>query len=160
MLKIKIVCVGKLKEKYYVEMQNEYVKRLSRYIELNIIEVKDEKIDSNSNAALDTVVKDKEFENIKKVIKENDYIVLLDLKGTEYDSIELSEKFNTYLSNSLTNVTFIIGGSLGFSAKIEKLAKEKIKLSHLTLTHQMSRVILLEQIYRSFKILNNETYHK
>ncbi|MEG2270119.1 MAG: 23S rRNA (pseudouridine(1915)-N(3))-methyltransferase RlmH [Bacilli bacterium] len=160
MLKIKIVCVGKLKEKYYVEMQNEYVKRLSRYIELNIIEVKDEKIDANSNAALDTVVKDKEFENIKKVIKENDYIVLLDLKGIEYDSIELSEKFNTYLSNSLTNVTFIIGGSLGFSAKIEKLAKEKIKLSHLTLTHQMSRVILLEQIYRSFKILNNETYHK
>ncbi|MEG0528731.1 MAG: 23S rRNA (pseudouridine(1915)-N(3))-methyltransferase RlmH, partial [Bacilli bacterium] len=145
MLKIKIVCVGKLKEKYYVEMQNEYVKRLSRYIELNIIEVKDEKIDANSNAALDTVVKDKEFENIKKVIKENDYIVLLDLKGIEYDSIELSEKFNTYLSNSLTNVTFIIGGSLGFSAKIEKLAKEKIKLSHLTLTHQMSRVILLEQ---------------
>ncbi|MEG1565754.1 MAG: 23S rRNA (pseudouridine(1915)-N(3))-methyltransferase RlmH [Bacilli bacterium] len=160
MLKIKIVCVGKLKEKYYVEMQNEYVKRLSRYVELNIIEVKDEKIDANSNAALDIVVKDKEFENIKKVIKENDYIVLLDLKGTEYDSIELSEKFDTYLSNSLTNVTFIIGGSLGFSSKIEKLAKEKIKLSHLTLTHQMSRVILLEQIYRSFKILNNETYHK
>lgn len=141
-------------------MQEEYLKRLSRYANVEIIEVKDEKIFENATEAENEIVKNKEFSNIFSRLDSNEYIVLLDLHGKEYDSIEFSQKIKFYMDNSIQKLTFIIGGSLGFSQNIYKIAKEKIKLSNLTLTHQMSRVILLEQIYRSFKILNNEQYHK
>jgi 23S rRNA (pseudouridine1915-N3)-methyltransferase len=159
MYKLKIICVGKLKEQYLLDMENEYLKRLSKYCSVNIVEVKDGKIPDHSSLKEDESVKDKEFAGILKNISLSDYVILLDLNGNEYDSLELSSHLHGVFDNK-TNITFIIGGSLGFSKEIEKYAKEKIKLSRLTFTHQMTRIILLEQIYRSFKIINNETYHK
>ena len=159
MYKFKIICVGKLKDEYFKDAQSEYLKRLSKYADINLFEVKDEKIFANSSLSEDEIVKDKEFVNISKYISPNDYVILLDLNGEEYDSIEFSKHFENIIDTK-SNIVFIIGGSLGFSSKAYKIAKEKIKLSRLTFTHQMSRIILLEQIYRSFKIINNETYHK
>lgn len=159
MYKFKIICVGKLKEKYYLDMENEYLKRLSKYAKIDLIEVKDEKILNNSSIKEDEEVKRKEYENIMSKIDEKDYVILLDLHGVEYDSLEFCRHFDNIL-NKRTNIIFVIAGSLGYSDLINKFAKEKIKLSSLTFTHQMSRIILLEQLYRSFKIMNNETYHK
>ena len=150
---IKIICLGKLKEKYLEEAIKEYTKRLSKYTKLEIIELKDYQ-DSDIKTALK-----KEEELIKKHLKETDNIVLLDVKGKEYSSEELS----TYINKELTynsNITFIIGSSNGFSEEIKNLTSKKISFSKLTFPHQIFRVLLLEQIYRSFKIINNENYHK
>lgn len=148
---IKIICIGFLKEKYLKEAQQEYKKRLSKYTKLEIIELKDEKDISNPLK--------KEKENILKRINPKDNIVLLDIKGKEYTS----ESFSNFINKELTensNITFIIGSSNGLDEEIKKLTNKKISFSKLTFPHQLFRIILLEQIYRSFKILNNETYHK
>ena len=142
---IKIICVGKLKEKYLVDACIEYSKRISKYTKLEIIELKD----SNIN---------EEKENILKHLNK-DYIITLEIEGEMLDSVSLSKKIDTvFLNNS--NITFIIGGSLGLHNDIKKLSNFKLSFSKLTFPHQLFRVMLLEQIYRSFKILNNETYHK
>lgn len=161
MYKIKILCVGKLKENFHILASNEYLKRLSKYAKIELIEVKDQKINENASNSEEEVVKNKESETILKLIKPTDYVCLIDLRGKEYDSIELASKLNILLDNNFNKtLTFIIAGSLGFGEELRKIAKEKIKLSCLTFTHQMTRVILLEQIYRCFKINNNEIYHK
>ncbi len=142
---IKIICVGKLKEKYLVDACLEYSKRISKYTKIEIIELKD----SNINDEKDNILK-----HINK-----DYIITLEIEGEMLDSINFSKKIdNIFLNNP--NITFIIGGSDGLHEDIKKLSDFKLSFSKLTFPHQLFRVMLLEQIYRSFKILNNETYHK
>ena len=160
MMKIKIYCIGKLKEKYYVDAQNEYLKRLDRFAKVEIVEINDLPIPLNSSSKEEEIVKDKEFELLLQKLDKNSYVIALDLHGKQYDSVKFADKIDNLMSNSITNISFIIGGSLGWSTKMNEVAKEKLKLSEMTFTHQMTRVILLEQIYRSFKILRNETYHK
>ena len=143
---IKIICVGKIKEKFYRDAIEEYIKRLSKYHKVNIIEVAD------SNIKTEAV-------EILKKIDPKDYIVTMEIEGKQLSSIELSNFIDkTFLTHS--NITFIIGGSDGLSEEIKHKSDYKLSFSNLTFPHQLFRVILLEQIYRSFKILNNETYHK
>ncbi len=146
---IKIICVGKIKEKFFTDAINEYEKRITKYTKLQIIELNDEVNNS--------LVKEKE--NILKVLNLKDYIITLEIEGNSLDSKQLSDKINKTLSIN-PNITFIIGGSLGLHEDIKKLSNYKLSFSKLTFPHQLFRVILLEQIYRSFKIINNETYHK
>lgn len=150
---IKIICVGKIKEKFYRDAIEEYKKRLSKYTKLEIIEVNDVDLDNISN------ILEKEKDNILRYINERDYIVTLEIDGNEISSEELSSKIdNIYLENS--NITFIIGGSYGIHKDIKKISRYPLSFSKLTFPHQLFRVILLEQIYRAFKIQRNESYHK
>ena len=143
---IKIICVGKLKEIYLVDAIKEYSKRISKYTKLEMIELKD------SNIL-------KEKEEILKYINNKDYIITLDIEGNSISSMKLAHKIDEVLMIN-PNITFIIGGSDGLDAAIKQLSSYSLSFSKLTFPHQLFRVMLLEQIYRSFKILNNETYHK
>lgn len=147
---IKIICVGKIKEKYLVSAIEEYKKRISKYTRLEIIEVPDE---STGN------ILEKEQEHIMKYINDKDYIITLEIEGNNISSIELSEKLEKTFLN-YPNITFIIGGSYGLSDNIKKISNYALSFSKMTFPHQLFRVLLLEQIYRSFKIINNESYHK
>ena len=149
---IKIITVGKIKEKYYTEAVNEYLKRLSKYTKIDLIEVKDEDFDISK-----TLLKEKE--SILKYIDDKDYIITLEIEGTELDSISLSKKIDN-IQNNYSNITFIIGGSYGLHEDIKKISNYALSFSKMTFPHQLFRVILLEQLYRSYKIINNETYHK
>jgi len=148
---IKIICIGSIKENYLKEAIKEYQKRISKYIKLEIIELKDEKDSANP------LVKEKD--NILKHIKEKDNVVILDLIGKEFTSEEFSGFIEKELSLN-SNITFIIGSSNGLDSEIKKLTSKSISFSKMTFPHQLFRVILLEQIYRAFKIQNNEKYHK
>jgi len=150
---IKIISVGSLKEKYLKEAQEEYLKRIYKYDNIEIIEVKDEGITEVSKALK------KEEESIKKHITGKEYIITLDIKGKEISSTELALKINNILIEN-SNITFIIGGSYGLSDEIKKLANYSLSFSKMTFPHQLFRIIFLEQLYRSFKINNNESYHK
>lgn len=149
---IKVICVGKIKEKYYIDAINEYLKRLSKYTKIDLIEVKDEDFDISK-----TLLKEKE--SINKYIDDKDYVITLEIEGEELDSISLSKKIDNIQLNN-PNITFIIGGSYGLHEDIKKRSNYKLSFSKLTFPHQLFRVILLEQLYRSYKIINNETYHK
>ena len=151
---IKIVCVGKIKDKHLSALIDEYVKKINRYHKLEIVEVKDEPINDNEK-----IVLDREAERVLSRINDDEYVILLDLHGKSIDSLSLSEKLDK-LFISYPKICFVIGGSLGLGDKLRERADEKIKLSDLTFLHQMTRLIIAEQIYRSFKILNHETYHK
>lgn len=151
---IKIVCVGKVKDQNLNNLINDYTKRIKKYHKLEIIEVKDEPIIQD-----DKIVLEKEADRVLEKINNDEYVILLDLHGKSIDSISLSNKIDK-LFVTYSKITFVIGGSLGLSDKLRKRSNEAIKLSDLTFLHQMTRLILLEQIYRSFKIVNNETYHK
>lgn len=159
MVNINIICVGKLKEKYLKDAIDEYSKRLSKYCKLNIIEVKDEIIPDTLNEKLTENIKSTEGIKILNNIK-NSYTISLDLKGKEYTSEEFSHKLENIVLNNNSYITFIIGGSLGLSKEVLDKSNELICFSKLTFPHQLIRVFLLEQIYRAFKIQNNETYHK
>ena len=150
---IKIICVGKIKEKFYVEAIEEYLKRLSKYNKIEIIEIPAQ---TNDNI---NIILEKEKELILSKINKKDYIITLEIEETELTSLELSEKLNNILIEN-SNITFIIGGSYGLHQEIKDKSNFKLSFSKLTFPHQLFRVILLEQIYRSYKILNNETYHK
>ena len=150
---IKIVCVGKIKETYLKEAIQEYRKRLSKYVKLEIIEIND----INDENIQITLTKEKDA--MLKFLHKGDYIICLDIDSVQLSSMELSQKIDKIL-NINPNITFVIGGSYGLHDDIKKMANERISFSKLTFPHQLFRVILLEQIYRSFKILNNETYHK
>lgn len=143
---IRIICVGKIKETFYKEAIEEYLKRLQKYHKIIIDEIIDSDIKNEGKIILEK-------------IKEKDYVITLEITGKEMNSLEFSEYLNkTFIINS--NITFIIGGSDGLDNKVKERANYKISFSKLTFPHQLFRVILLEQIYRSFKIVNNETYHK
>ncbi len=150
---MKIICIGKLKEKYLIEAVEEYRKRLSKYTKLELIELKDEGLVEKKKAI------ELECEKIEKQISEKDYIITLEIEGKELTSLEFSEKMEKIMIEN-SNITFIIGGSYGLSEKIKKRAKLHLSFSKMTFPHQLFRVMLLEQIYRAYKIINNEQYHK
>ncbi len=159
-MNISIVSVGKLKEKYLKQGIDEYIKRLSRYVKLNIVEVPDEKAPENLSEAEEDMVRKKEGENILKHIKEGTYVIGLDLKGKMLSSEELADKFENLGVIGNSNITFIIGGSLGLSEQVLKRADYKLCFSPMTFPHQLMKLILLEQIYRAFRIIKGEPYHK
>ena len=149
---IKIICVGKVKEKFFREAIDEYKLRLSKYTKLEIIELPDYNYDIKKTIKEET-------EAILKNINKSDFNILMDINGLELDSVELSNKIsNTLINNS--NITFIIGGSYGVGDEIRNICNMRLSFSRLTFPHQLFRIILLEQIYRSYKIMNNEEYHK
>ena len=159
MLTINIVCIGKIKEKFFKDAIDEYSKRLSKYCKLNIVELPDEKIPEKINTNIENDIKSKECTNMINHIKKDSYVIALDLTGKELDSVALSQKIEN-LSISNSSITFIIGGSLGLSKQVLNYCNEKLCFSKMTFPHQLIRIFLLEQIYRAFKIANNETYHK
>ena len=150
---IKIVCVGKIKEKFYRDGINEYLKRLSKYNKIEIIEIEDYN-DNNKN-----IVIEKKKDLILKKINSKDYIITMEIEGNLIDSVALANKIDNILINN-SNITFVIGGSYGIYQDIKNISNYKLSFSKLTFPHQLFRLILLEQIYRSFKIIKNETYHK
>ncbi len=149
----KLICVGKIKEKYLKEAINEYQKRLSKYTKLDIIELKDITYDDIDK------VKKEEGENILKNIKNSDNVIILDINGQELTSAELAKKIEK-LEQQNSDLTFIIGGSYGLSEEVKQRANYSLSFSKLTFPHQLFRVIFLEQLYRTYKIRNNESYHK
>ena len=159
MLNINIVCIGKIKEQYLKDAINEYSKRLSKYCKLKIIELTDEKIPDTLNNNLSEKIKSKECENILNHVNKDSYLIALDLHGKQFTSEGFSQKLNN-LSMVTSNITFIIGGSLGLTTNLLDSCKEKVCFSKMTFPHQLIRVFLLEQIFRAFKIQNNETYHR
>lgn len=159
-MNIKIITVGKIKEKFYRDAILEYSKRLSSYCKLNIIEVNDEMTKENASVNEVNIVLRKEGERIIKSINNNEYIIALAINGKKLDSIEFANKINDLGIHSNSNICFIIGGSLGLSDDVLKKANMKLSFSDMTFPHQLMRVILLEQIYRAFRINNNEPYHK
>lgn len=148
---MKIICVGKVKEKFFVDAIKEYCKRISKYTKLEIIEVADE--------ALESVAMKKEGERILSKIKDNDYVVTLEIEGNGLSSVEFAKKIDNNF-NSNKNLTFVIGGSYGLDDSVKSRSDYKLSFSKFTFPHQMFRVLLLEQIYRAYKINNNENYHK
>ena len=159
-MKITIVCVGKIKEKFYRYALAEYTKRLSRYCSLTITEVADEKTKEQASETECAIIKDREGERILKSIRDDGYVIALAIDGKTLDSVELSEKIDKLGLSGKSNVYFVIGGSLGLSDAVMKRADYKLSFSRMTFPHQLMRVILLEQIYRSYRIINHEPYHK
>ena len=159
MLNIQIICIGKIKEDYLRSAVNEYSKRLSRFCKLEILELPDEKIPDKLNISLANEIKQKECSNIIKHLKKSSYNITLDLSGKQLTSEQFSEKIEN-LSMTNSNITFIIGGSLGLTNELLNYCQEKLCFSKMTFPHQLIRVFLLEQIFRGFKIANNETYHR
>ena len=160
MLHINLICVGKIKEKYLKDAISEYSKRLSKYCILNIIELSHEKVPENLNASLQNIIIQKESDKILSSMKPNSYNIALDLKGIELSSEEFSDTLNKIALNYNSNITFIIGGTLGMSDKLLQSCDKLICFSKMTFPHQLIRVFLLEQLFRAFKIQNNETYHR
>lgn len=159
-MRISLCCVGKIKEKFYRDAIEEYKKRLSKYCKLEIFEGADEKNpDGDSEGARQRVIK-KEGEAILSFLKEDAYVIALDIKGTMLDSLELSKKIERLGVEGRSHIQFIIGGSLGLHEEVLKRADFRLSFSPMTFPHQLMRVILLEQLYRSFRIINNEPYHK
>lgn len=159
-MNITILCIGKLKERYWTDAVTEYSKRMSKYCSLTINELKEEKAPDNPSPAEESAVKEAEGRNILKQIKKDSFVIVLEIKGKELDSEALSEKIRTLGLEGRSDLTFVIGGSLGLSEEVLARADFRLSFSKMTFPHQMMRVILLEQIYRSFKIIRNETYHK
>ena len=159
-MKITILCVGKIKEKFYVEAIREYSKRLSRYSKLNIIEVADEKTAEQASEREIDIIKEKEGKRLLSNIKDDGFVICLAIDGKEFDSVELSKYLDKLKIKGISHIYFIIGGSLGLSDEVLSRADFKLSFSKMTFPHQLMRVILLEQVYRSFRISNNEPYHK
>lgn len=158
-MKISIVCVGKVKEKYFVDAIKEYCKRLSRYAEMNIIEVNDEKCPESLSPAEEMQVKIAEGERILSKIKDG-FVIALAIDGKMLKSEELAQFIQDKMVMGISHIYFVIGGSLGLSDEVLKRADYKLSFSKMTFPHQLMRVILLEQIYRAERIMKNEPYHK
>ena len=159
-MKITVVCVGKIKEKYFRDAVAEYAKRLSKYCKLEIIEVPDEKTPDHASNILEEQIKEKEAERILKYIKEDAYVYSLEILGEKPDSVDLARQIEQLGIQGKSHIQFIIGGSLGLHQSVSKAADKAISFSNMTFPHQMMRVILLEQIYRSYRIIMGEPYHK
>lgn len=159
-MKITVLAVGKIKEKFYLQAVEEYAKRLSRYCKLEIIQVADEKTSENSTEAEINCIKEKEAERILKHISDNAYVITLEIQGKMLDSVELSRKIDSLGISGISHIVFVIGGSLGLHSSVSDRADFKLSFSKMTYPHQLMRVILLEQIYRSYRIINHEPYHK
>lgn len=159
-MKITLITVGKIKEKFYVQAIDEYSKRLSRYCKLEIIEVADEKTPDHASDTVERQIKEKEGERILKALKDDSYVIALAIEGRMPDSEQLAAKIDHLGISGQSHITFIIGGSLGLSKEVLGRADEKLSFSAMTFPHQLMRVILLEQIYRSYRIIHHEPYHK
>ncbi|NLV88902.1 MAG: 23S rRNA (pseudouridine(1915)-N(3))-methyltransferase RlmH [Tissierellia bacterium] len=159
-MNISIIAVGKIKEKYIQEGIKEFRKRLSRYCSLDIIEVDDERAPENLSQKEMEMVKAKEGDKILAKIPQNSFIISLEIKGKQISSEELSKKMEDLMIDGINHITFIIGGSLGLSDEVINRSNYKLSFSKMTFPHQLMRLILLEQIYRGFKIMKNEPYHK
>ena len=159
-MNINIIAVGKIKEKYIKEGIKEFSKRLSRYASLKIIEINDEKAPENLSDKDMQIVKGKEGDKIIQKLSQSSYLIALTIDGKQLSSEELSEKIEDIMLEGGSDITFIIGGSLGLSDEVIKMCKYKLSFSRMTFPHQLMRLILLEQIYRSFRIIRGEPYHK
>lgn len=159
-MNITVIAIGKLKEKYWTDAIKEYSKRLGGYCNLNIIELKESPLRANPSAADELAVKVAEGNDILSKIKPSDYVITLEIKGKSLSSEQLADKIEDLAINGKSSIVFVIGGSLGLSPEVSKRADFKLSFSAMTFPHQMIRVFLLEQIYRSFKIIRNEAYHK
>lgn len=159
-MNLKIICIGKIKEQYLANGILEFQKRISKYCNLNIIEINDKKIPENANFSEIEQIKLLEGNEILKYISPKDYTISLDLKGNLISSEQLAEKTSNILLNGYSTITYIIGGSLGLHKNVLEKCNYSVSFSKMTFPHQLFRLMLLEQIYRSFKINNNETYHK
>ena len=157
---IQICAVGKLKEAYWRDAIQEYTKRLSRFASLEIIEVKEELLPANASPKDEEMVKAEEGKRLLEKIREGTYMILLDVKGKELSSEAFASKMEELAVAGKSKIAFVIGGSLGVSEAVRQRADYRLSFSPMTFPHQMMRTILLEQIYRSFKIRNHETYHK
>ena len=159
-MKTKIISVGKLKEKYLVDGVNEYIKRLGAYTKVEVYEVADEKIPNNPSLADESLVKVKEGRRVLDKVKQDEYIILLDVKCNKLDSIKFSKHIENLMIDGKSSIAFVIGGSLGHCQEVYDRANYKLSFSDMTFPHQLMKLMLVEQIYRAFKIINNETYHK
>ena len=159
-MKIRIIAIGKIKEAYLKMGIEEYLKRLKAYITMEIVEVNDEPVSDNPSNSQIEIVKNKEGEKVLKLLKEGDYVINLDLGKKQYTSEEFAKFIEEKMVLGGSSITFVIGGSYGLSDALKQRGNASISLSNMTFLHQMTRLILLEQIYRAFKINRNETYHK
>ena len=159
-MNIKIISVGKIKEKYIQEGIKEFSKRLSRYCNLDIVELEDEKAPENLSEKEMEIIKNKEGEKIIAKIPQNSFIISLEIEGKQISSEELSKKMEDIMVNGINDITFLIGGSLGLSDEVKSKSNFKLSFSKMTFPHQLMRLILVEQVYRAWKIMKNEPYHK
>ena len=159
-MKITILCVGKLKEKFMRDAVNEYSKRLSRYVKLDVAEVADEKTLDHASEREEELIREKEGERLLRHIKGEDHVIALAITGDQYDSVAFSRKLDGFGMSGKGHVVFVIGGSLGLSEHVLGRADEELSFSKMTFPHQLMRVILLEQIYRGYRISRGEPYHK
>ena len=159
-MKISIVCVGKIKEKYWRDAVAEYEKRLSRYAKVEILEAADEKTPDGAGEALEAQIKRREGERMERLLKEDAYVIALTIDGKMYDSVGFAERIEKIGLSGKGQIVFLIGGSLGMDEELLRRADERVSFGRMTYPHQMMRVILLEQIYRAYRILKGEPYHK
>lgn len=159
-MKITIVAVGKIKEKYLKDAVSEYGKRLSKYCKLEVIEVADEKTPDHASENVENLIRAKEAERILKHIKDDAYVVTLEIQGKMLTSEELAEKIEALGVQGVSHITFVIGGSIGLGADVLKRSDYALSFSKMTFPHQLMRVILLEQVYRSYRIISGAPYHK
>lgn len=159
-MKISILCVGKIKESFYRQAIDEYAKRLSKYCKFEVVEVTDEKTPDTASAAQEDQIKEKEANRLLEKIKEDAYVFTLEIKGKRFTSESFSECIDKITIQGNSHLIFIIGGSLGLHEKVLKRSNQAISFSDMTFPHQLMRVILAEQIYRAFRIMKNEPYHK
>ena len=159
-MKITLLTVGKIKEKYLKDAIAEYSKRLSKYCKLEIIEVADEKTPDNASEVVENVIRDKEGERLLKYVKDDAFVITLEIKGKMMTSEELADKIDTLGIRGVSHIMFIIGGSIGLGEDVIKRSDFALSFSKMTFPHQLMRVILLEQIYRSYRIISGEPYHK
>ena len=159
-MKITIICVGKLKEDFYKKAVSEYAKRLGRYCRLEIIEVADEKTPEDAGPVMEEQIKEREAARILKHVKEDAYVFTLEITGSQPDSLAFSRMLSRLTIQGKSHFQFIIGGSLGLHKSVSLAADQAVSFSNMTFPHQLMRVILLEQIYRSYRIMNGEPYHK
>lgn len=158
-MRIRIISVGKIKEKYYKEIQDEYLKMLSRFCSTEVIEVQDEKISVDPSDRDVEIILEKEREKIERYILKNSTVIVLAIEGEQTDSVSFAKTLKSEQDHS-HDLTFIIGGSLGLADSVKKKADMRLSFSKMTFPHRLARILLLEQLFRGFKIINNETYHK
>ena len=159
-MKITCVVVGKIKEKYFTDAIKEYSKRLGRYCKLEMVELADEKTPDGASEAEEQAIREKEGERILKALKDDAYVIALAIEGKMLDSVELSRKIESLGIGGTSHIAFVIGGSLGLAPAVMKRADYALSFSRMTFPHQLMRVVLLEQLYRSYRIIKHEPYHK
>lgn len=159
-MQISILCVGKVREKFFREAIQEYDKRMSRYAKVQILEVADEKTPDRASVAEEEQIREKEADRLLKQMRDNMYIIALDIQGSQQDSVGFSEHLSKLMVSGKSHIAFVIGGSLGLHHSVLSRADEKISFSKMTFPHQLMRVILYEQLYRAMRIMHGEPYHK